>query len=58
MPFAILQVVNSNLRVQNVIEKIFMLSVVIEAFKELVMFLCEYTICKLIVGYTATELFA
>ena len=35
-----------------------MLSVVIEAFKELVMFLYEYTICKLIVGYTATELFA
>ena len=46
--FTILQgSINSNL-----------LSVVIEAFKELVMFLYEYTICKLIVWYTATGLFA
>ena len=43
--------VNSNL--QNVIEKIFMLSVVTEAFQKLVPL---YIFCKLIVWYTATGL--
>ena len=39
----------------NVIEKIFMLSVVIEAFKKSVMFLC--TLSQIVVWYTATGLY-
>ena len=38
--FTILQVQYTVTRVQNVIEKVLMLSVVIEAYKKSVMFLC------------------
>ena len=42
MSFAILQVQLTVTGVQNVIEKIYMLSVVIQAFKKSVMFICTH----------------
>ena len=49
MSFAILQVQKTVTRVQNVMEKIFMLSVVNQALKKSVMFLCTpFANCRLI----------